>query len=167
MIASLERPRAQAPSLSKVEAVLEMCDQEVSLALTWALKINKNRWKWVLGGVWRWICKKYTILHPKFSSQTANMVPKGVPNPPFGAPKSTKYRSKWILGGVWRGIPKKSRFSIPNSPPKTPQMLPKRVPKWTPKSIKMWSKKALFFVFVFGHVFNHFLIIFGLKRHHF
>ena len=28
----------------------------------------------------------------------------------------------------------------------------------------MWSKKALFFVFVFGHVFNHFLMIFGLKK---
>ena len=42
MIASLERPRAQAPSLSRVEAVLEMCDQEVSLALAWGFKINDN-----------------------------------------------------------------------------------------------------------------------------
>ena len=65
--------------------------------------------------------------------------------------------------GLERDTEKKSIFD-PKFSPQDPPNAPKRVPKWTPKSIKMWSKKAPFFVFVFGHVFNHLLLIFGLKK---
>ena len=51
------------------------------------------------------------------------------------------------------------------------QILPPRPPKCSQKGTKMDPqidqnvvKKALFFVFVFGHVFNHFLMIFGMKK---
>ena len=62
-----------------------------------------------------------------------------------------------------RDTEKRSMFD-PKFSPQDPPNAPKRVPKWTPKSIKMWTKKALFFVFVFGHVFNHFLLTFGLNK---
>ena len=90
--------------------------------------------------------------------------PKRAPKSTFWGSKIDQKSIKMSPGrGLERDTEKRAIFDPKFSPPDPPNAS-KRVPKWTPKSIKMWSKKASFFVFVFEYVFNQFLMIFGLKK---